>query len=153
MRFVFFLRLNEFGGKGSFGAQGSFFCSSFFPSQTVNENELARFVLNILLNALHEHPTLYQPTSTTIRLVSPFIILYHCNLYAQLLCTWYSGQTAVSSEQRVLITPLLLRPADGGVHTVLDVQHNIFILNLYRLQEQKHSDKEVEAVGTVKSSF
>jgi len=39
--------------------------------------------------ALHEHPTLYQPTSTSIRLVLTFPVLYHCNLYVQLLCTWY----------------------------------------------------------------
>jgi len=41
------------------------------------------------LMALHEHPTLYQPTSTSIRLVLTFPVLYHCNLYVQLLCTWY----------------------------------------------------------------
>ena len=46
--------------------------------------------LNILLMALHEHPILYQPTSTSIRLVLTFPVLYHCNLYVQLLCTWYS---------------------------------------------------------------
>jgi len=58
--------------------------------------------------ALHEHPTLcYQPTSTTIRLVSSFIILYHCNLYVQLLWTWYSDSPAVSSEQRIPIILLL----------------------------------------------
>ena len=47
--------------------------------------------LNILLMALHEHPTSFQPTSTTIRLVLPFITLYHCNLHVQLLSTWYTG--------------------------------------------------------------
>ena len=59
--------------------------------------------------ALHEHPTLYhQPTSTTIRLVSPYPILYHCNLHVQLLCTWYSDYPAVTSEQRIHIILLLL---------------------------------------------
>jgi len=49
--------------------------------------------------ALHEHPFNYlYPTSiTTIILrastilVKHIITLYHCNLYAQLLSTWYTG--------------------------------------------------------------
>ena len=69
---------------------------------------LYNYNLNILLMALHEHPTLhYQPTSTSIRLVLPSLILYHCNLHVQLLCTRYSDYPAVTSEQRIPIILLL----------------------------------------------
>ena len=35
-------------------------------------------------------------------------ILYHCNLFVQLLWTWYSDYPAVSPEQRIRIILLLL---------------------------------------------
>ena len=64
-------------------------------------NDLYYYNLNILVIALREHTTSYQPTSTSIRHIFP--ILYHCNLHVQLLYPWYSDYIAVSSEQRILI--------------------------------------------------
>jgi len=71
---------------------------------------LYNYNLNILLMALHEHPTLYHISLHLLLsgLYHHILVLYHCNLYMQLLCTWYSDYPAVSSEQRIHIILLLL---------------------------------------------